>query len=109
MKQEVAASRPKQPGVLVEYMPLDLSSLDSVRKFAATLTERNQSLHVLINNAGISWVQYGEKIYGLCVPCVIPLALYHVGLTEDGFEQHYQVCGVLVHNTFYHYQTVWQW
>lgn len=28
------------------------------------------------------------------------LVLYtNAGLTEDGFEQHYQVCGVLVHNT----------
>ena len=59
MKQEVAADRPEQPGVLVEYMQLDLASLQSVKRFAATLTERNHLLHVLINNAGISWVHYG--------------------------------------------------
>jgi NAD(P)-dependent dehydrogenase (short-subunit alcohol dehydrogenase family) len=71
MKQEVSADRPEQPGILVEYMQLDLASLQSVKRFTTTLTERNQPLHILINNAGISWVHYG--------------------LTEDGFEQHYQV------------------
>lgn len=63
MKEEVAADRPEQPGILVEYMQLDLSSLDSVRRFVDTLSQRNQSLHVLINNAGISWVHYGMIIY----------------------------------------------
>ena len=61
MKEEVAGDRPEWPGILVEYMHLDLSSLDSVRRFAAALGERNHSLHVLINNAGISWVHYGER------------------------------------------------
>ena len=47
------------PSLLVEYMHLDLASLDSVRRFASTLREREQPLDILINNAGISWVPYG--------------------------------------------------
>jgi NAD(P)-dependent dehydrogenase (short-subunit alcohol dehydrogenase family) len=68
MKEETGGG---SPGLLVEYMHLDLASLDSVRKFSETLHDRNQALDALINNAGISWAHYG--------------------LTEDGFEQHYQV------------------
>ena len=63
MKQEVAADRPEEPGVLVEYMQLDLASLQSVKKFATILTERNHPLHILINNAGISWVHYGVCMF----------------------------------------------
>ena len=62
MKQEVSVDRPEQPGILVEYMQLDLASLQSVKRFTTTLTERNQPLHILINNAGISWVHYGACI-----------------------------------------------
>ena len=61
MKQEVAATTQREASIMVEYMHLDLSSFDSVRYFVAALTERNQSLHILINNAGISRVPYGER------------------------------------------------
>ena len=57
MKKEVATAT---PGIMVEYMHLDLSSFDSTRLFVTALTERNHPLHILINNAGISWVHYGE-------------------------------------------------
>lgn len=33
---------------------LDLSSLDSVREFAKSIVEEEQSLHILVNNAAIS-------------------------------------------------------
>lgn len=63
MKEEVNSESPDRLGLLVEYMHLDLSSLDSVRRFTDTLRERNQSLHVLINNAGISWARYGMCVH----------------------------------------------
>ncbi|PPT08910.1 Retinol dehydrogenase 13 [Geitlerinema sp. FC II] len=37
----------------VEFLPLDLSSLDSVRQFVKLFKERNLPLHILVNNAGI--------------------------------------------------------
>ena len=79
-----------QRSILVEYMYLDLSSLDSVRRFYATLRDRDQSLDILINNAGISWARHCMcPAYDACV--VSCIYLVHAALTEDGFEQHYQV------------------
>ena len=49
----------------VEFVPLDLASLASVRACAADFLHRDQPLHLLINNAGLA----GQR-----------------GLTADGFE-----------------------
>jgi len=49
----------------VWLLPLDLASLDSVRACAASFLERDEPLHVLVNNAGVG----GQR-----------------GLTADGFE-----------------------
>lgn len=51
----------------VENIPLNLASFASIRQFAATFLEKNLPLHVLVNNAGIGWLDYG--------------------VTEDGIEQ----------------------
>ena len=51
-------------------LPLDLSSLTSVRACAAAFLARGEPLHVLVNNAGIG----GQR-----------------GLTADGFELHFGV------------------
>lgn len=51
----------------VELMALDLSSLDSVRKFASQVTKQESRLDVLINNAGVANA-FGKQI------------------TEDGLE-----------------------
>lgn len=40
------------PGAQVEVLPLDLASLESVRRLAATVAERHPQVDVLINNAG---------------------------------------------------------
>ena len=37
----------------VEFLPLDLASLDSVRNFVKLFQERHLPLHILVNNAGI--------------------------------------------------------
>ena len=54
----------------VWLLPLDLSSLTSVRACAAAFLARGEPLHVLVNNAGIG----GQR-----------------GLTVDGFELHFGV------------------
>jgi retinol dehydrogenase-12 len=51
-------------------LSLDLASLDSVRSCAASFLERDEPLHVLVNNAGIG----GQP-----------------GVTADGFERHFGV------------------
>ncbi len=37
----------------IEFLPLDLASLDSVRTFVQLFEQRNLPLHILVNNAGI--------------------------------------------------------
>lgn len=72
------------PTASVEVMPLDLTSLASVRQFAADFMARYDRLDVLVNNAGIMMVPYG--------------------VTEDGFERqfgtnhlgHFALTGLLI-------------
>jgi retinol dehydrogenase-12 len=54
----------------VGLLPLDLASLDSVRACAAAFRARDEPLHVLVNNAGLSG---------------------HRGITAEGFELHFGV------------------
>ena len=56
---------------LVELMLADLASLDSVRAFAKSYGESHDSLHVLLNNAGVARLRRS--------------------LTVDGFETTFQV------------------
>jgi NAD(P)-dependent dehydrogenase (short-subunit alcohol dehydrogenase family) len=48
------------PDARLEFHHLDVSSLVSVRSFADRYLERDEPLHVLINNAGIMMVPYGR-------------------------------------------------
>ena len=52
------------PGAPVEAMPLDLSSLASVRSFADAFKGRNRMLHVLCNNAGVMGIPYSRTADG---------------------------------------------
>lgn len=54
------------PGIKLSFLPLDLSSFDSVKKAAASVIQRYDRLDILLNNAGLMGV---------------PPAL-----TEDGYE-----------------------
>jgi NAD(P)-dependent dehydrogenase (short-subunit alcohol dehydrogenase family) len=49
----VAAIRAATGNDAVEYLPLDLADLDSVRACAASFLARGEPLHVLVNNAGV--------------------------------------------------------
>ena len=53
-----------------EFLQLDLSDLDAVRSSAAEFLQRDDALHVLVNNAGVG----GQR-----------------GLTKQGFEIHFGV------------------
>ncbi len=54
----------EKPDGPVELMPLDLSSLDSVRAFATAFEERFERLDMLINNAGVMVPPYGITAEG---------------------------------------------
>jgi NAD(P)-dependent dehydrogenase (short-subunit alcohol dehydrogenase family) len=49
----------------VEFAPLDLSSLKSVRAFAADFNKRKQRLDVLVCNAGV----HGGGCTSACLVC----------------------------------------
>ena len=49
----------------VEWVRLDLSSLESVRATAAELLERLPRIHVLINNAGGMWDEWETSVDGI--------------------------------------------
>ncbi|XP_036965767.1 dehydrogenase/reductase SDR family member on chromosome X-like isoform X3 [Acanthopagrus latus] len=55
----------------VEFMKLDLASVQSVRQFVRSFKERDLPLNILVNNAGVMLVPEGR--------------------TDDGFEQHFGV------------------
>src|SRR5262249_5455968 len=52
------------PGAAVEIIPLDLSSLQSVRAFADNFNARYDRLDILMNNAGIMIPPYGKTADG---------------------------------------------
>lgn len=56
--------RAADPGADVEVMELDLSDLDSIRRFAEAFRARHSRLDLLINNAGIMVPPYGKTSQG---------------------------------------------
>uniref|UniRef100_A0A453GY48 WW domain-containing oxidoreductase n=1 Tax=Aegilops tauschii subsp. strangulata TaxID=200361 RepID=A0A453GY48_AEGTS len=63
------------PGASVEVMELDLSSLASVRKFAADFAARGLPLNILINNAGVMATPFSLSKDGI----EMQFATNHVG------------------------------
>lgn len=48
------AVRRESPEARIDFLPLDLGDLDSVRRCGAAFLERGLPLHVLVNNAGLA-------------------------------------------------------
>ena len=59
MRGEVSQEHPDKT-INVEFMSLDLSSLQSVKKFIEDYKQKGLPLHLLINNAGIAIVTEGK-------------------------------------------------
>ena len=51
----------------VEFMKLDLGSLESTKTFTENFKQKNLPLHILICNAGIGLAQQGTRVYCLSV------------------------------------------
>ncbi len=60
----VAAVRDRVTGATVEHMTLDLASLASVRAFADAFAARHDTLHVLVNNAGVMFTPFERTADG---------------------------------------------
>ncbi len=81
------AIRARAPQAELDFVPLDLSSLDSVREAAETLRARHDKIDLLINNAGVMALPYRQ--------------------TADGFEMqfgtnhlgHFALTGLLLDRT----------
>ena len=65
-KTETAAAtiREQVPDAVLEVGLLDLTSLDSVRAFAAGFLAAHDELHLLVNNAGVMNTPYGTTTEG---------------------------------------------
>ena len=50
----------------LEFMKLDLSSFAATKKFADDFKKKHKSLHILVNNAGIAYVPFGEQCCDMC-------------------------------------------
>ena len=59
-----AEIRAEAPGADLEVRKLDLGNLDSVREFAAGYLADHDSLHILINNAGIMNTPHAKTVNG---------------------------------------------
>ena len=59
MHGEVSQEHPDKT-INVEFMSLDLSSLQSAKKFIENYKQKGLPLHLLINNAGIAIVTEGK-------------------------------------------------
>ncbi len=44
----------------VEFMRLDLGSIQSTKDFVRAFKEKNLPLHTLINNAAVAWIPYSK-------------------------------------------------
>jgi NAD(P)-dependent dehydrogenase (short-subunit alcohol dehydrogenase family) len=83
----MAAIRAEFPDARLEFLPVDLSSLDSVRAAAAQLKSRHRRLDIQVNNAGVMTLPYTR--------------------TPDGFEMlfgtnflgHFALTGLLFEST----------
>src|SRR5436190_13013230 len=56
--------RDRMPGAEVEVGLLDLTSLDSVRAFAASYLDAHDELQLLINNAGVMYTPFEQTAEG---------------------------------------------
>jgi NAD(P)-dependent dehydrogenase (short-subunit alcohol dehydrogenase family) len=63
-KRAMARIRAEQPGAALELVHLDLSDLETVRRFAAHFAQTHTVLNILCNNAGLMAIPYRKTADG---------------------------------------------
>ncbi len=63
-QQAARSIRQRHSNAQIEIAELDLSSLESIRRFAAAFLARRQPLALLINNAGVMAIPYRQTVDG---------------------------------------------
>ena len=93
MKTEIVASGSDLHNI--EFMKLDLSSFRSTKEFVISFKEKQLPLHILINNAALCSVPFGNLFCTIvllqCLFYLSPLSTLRAAKTEDGFESQFQV------------------
>ncbi len=87
-KEEIA----KETGGAVETMKLDLSSLRSIRECAEKILEKEDKIHILVNNAGVMVSLNLLQQLSLLQCFFPPLIQFQVcpnWKTEDGFDMQF--------------------
>ena len=46
--------------IMVEFLPLDLSSFQSTIECVRLFKEKSLPLHILVTNAAVAWIPFGE-------------------------------------------------
>ncbi len=59
----------------VEFMCLDLGSIQSTKDFVRAFKDKNLPLHILINNAAVAMVPYSKSIIVTTVPNINALLI----------------------------------
>jgi NAD(P)-dependent dehydrogenase (short-subunit alcohol dehydrogenase family) len=80
----LATIREEVPEASVEVIQLDLADLSSVRRFAHEFAANHQSLHMLLNNAGVMWTPHLKTVDGF----ELQLGTNHLG--------HFALTGLLM-------------
>lgn len=62
--QAMSGIRRSHPKASLQFLPLDLGNLRSVRDMSNELLEQYDKLDVLINNAGVMWLPQGKTVDG---------------------------------------------
>lgn len=62
--QAMATIRQQTPKASLHFLPVDLSSLQSVRDMCEMFFEQYNKLDVLLNNAGVMWLPKGQTVDG---------------------------------------------
>lgn len=63
-KDAIADIRGEQPKASLEFLPLNLASLESIQNFAKQFASKHSQLHVLCNNAGVMALPYHKTVDG---------------------------------------------
>lgn len=82
-KIQAAETQDSESGGSITAIQLDVTDKDSIKSFAKTMSEKEKCINLLVNNAGQTSVNYGEK----WTPQGDPKEVSEKMLSYQGFEE----------------------